>query len=406
MQNPPVEYSSLLLVYHTGQPLIKFQRGFFALRCQRPIQAVYFQVMAESSSLMDFHRAHGAVFSERDGWELPGHFGDPAAEYAAIHSAVGLIDLSHRGLLQFTGPDRLSFLQGMLSNDLRSLKPFDGQSAAILTQQGKVVADVRVLCAMNSFYLDFWENLKDKIVTHLNRYLVADEVEIADRSAEYGMISLQGPRSEALLRALVGQAQLPANAKQHAMVDIAGAAICVVREDRYRQPGFDLIAPLAGISGIAEKLTATSRQYGAAWVGEQAQNILRVEAGIPRYGIDFDEENLLLEVGLDDAVSFTKGCYLGQEVVERIRSRGHVNKKLCGLFLDGQSPAAAGDVIQADEKAVGKITSSVASPHLRRPIALGYVVKEYWNPGTELLVGRDVSGIRATVAALPFTGSS
>jgi folate-binding protein YgfZ len=355
---------------------------------------------------MEFHRANGAVFSARDGWELPERFGDPAAEYTAIRSAAGLIDLSHRGLLQFTGPDRLSFLQGMLSNDLRSLNPFDGQHAAILTQQGKVVADVRVLCSLNSFYLDFWESLRDKVIAHLNRYLVADEVEIADRSAEYGTISVQGPRSEALLGALVGQTHLPVKAKQHAMVEIAAAAVCIVRDDRYGATGFDLIVPLTSVSDIAQKLTAACDPYDAAWVGEQAQNVLRIEAGVPRYGVDFDEENLLLEVGLEDAVSFTKGCYLGQEVVERVRSRGHVNKKLCGLLVDGQSPAAPGDVIHVGEKAVGKITSSVASPQLRRPIALGYVAKEYWNPGTELLVRRGGSGIRAAVTSLPFAGSS
>src|SRR5689334_21289989 len=113
--------------------------------------------MVNQSILTDLHRENGAVFSEYGGWLLPQHFGDPAAEYRLLRSAAGLIDLSHRALLQFTGPDRLSFLQGMLSNDLRNLNPFDGQYAAILTQQGKVIADVRVLCAMNSFYLDIWE---------------------------------------------------------------------------------------------------------------------------------------------------------------------------------------------------------------------------------------------------------
>ena len=116
--------------------------------------------MAKQSLLMNLHRLNRAVFAERDGWVLPAHFGDPAGEYSAVRSSAGLVDLSRRGLLQFTGPDRLSFLQGMLSNDLRALQPFTGQYATILTQQGKVVADVRVLCAMNSFYLDFWENLK------------------------------------------------------------------------------------------------------------------------------------------------------------------------------------------------------------------------------------------------------
>src|SRR5881409_2783199 len=149
--------------------------------------------MAKQSPLADFHRSNGAVFTERDGWLLPIHFGNADAEYNAVRSTAGLIDRSNRGLLQFTGPDRLSFLQGMLSNDLKLLKPFEGQYATLLTQQGKVIADVRVLCSLNSFYLDFWENLKQRVIEHLNRYLVADEVEIADRSDEYATLSVQGP---------------------------------------------------------------------------------------------------------------------------------------------------------------------------------------------------------------------
>jgi folate-binding protein YgfZ len=153
-------------------------------------------------------------------------------------------------------------------------------------------------------------------------------------------------------------------------------------------------------------LTETGRQFSAAWVGEEAQNILRVENGIPRYGLDFNENNLLLEVGIDDAFSFTKGCYLGQEIVERIRSRGHVNKKLCGLVLDGSSPAAAGDSIHTDRKVVGTITSSVLSPRLDRPIALGYLGKEYWNPGTVVSVEHNGSAIGGTVSEVPFIASS
>ena len=164
--------------------------------------------MAKQSTLVDISKSNGAEFLDVDGWRLPAHFGNSAAEYAAVRSAVGLMDLSHRGLLQVTGPDRLSFLQGMLSNDLRVLTPFTGQYATLLSQQGKVIADVRVLCAMNSFYLDFFESLKDKILAHLNRYLVADEVDIADRSNEYATLSLQGPQSEALLRELIGASRI------------------------------------------------------------------------------------------------------------------------------------------------------------------------------------------------------
>lgn len=354
---------------------------------------------------MELHRSNHAILAEYAGWLLPKQFGDPAAEYRILRSAAGLIDLPQRGLLQFSGPDRLAFLQGMLSNDLRGLKPFDGQYAAILTQQGKVIADVRVLCAMNSFYLDFWENLKDRVIEHFNRYLVADDVEIADRTADYTFLSVQGPSSEMLLKRRLGDTPLPIHPKQHGMIEIQGAAICLVREDHAGAPGFDLIVPRASAVDAARALTETGKQFSASWIGEEAQNILRVELAIPRYGIDFDENSLLLEVGIDHAFSFNKGCYLGQEVVERIRSRGHVNKKLCGLLLDGASPAAIRDPIYGNGKIVGAITSSVSSPRLDRPIALGYLSKDYWNPGTMVSVQHDGSMIGSTVSSLPFIGS-
>jgi folate-binding protein YgfZ len=362
--------------------------------------------MVKQSLLTDAHRTNGAVFTERDGWLLPVHFGNAAAEYESVRGAAGLFDLSHRGLLQFTGPDRLTFLQGMLSNDLRPLKTFDGQYATILSQQGKVLADLRVLCALNSLYLDFWENLKDRIIEHLNRYLVADEVEIADRSGEYATLALQGPNAETLLRNVTGPADLPSQSAHHGMIKLEGAAVCVARASHTGEPGFDLIIPNAALESIARRLTDSGKPLGVRWVGHEAQNLLRVEAGIPRYGIDFSEENLLLEVGLDDAVSFNKGCYLGQEVVERIRSRGHVNRKLCGLSLDGQTPAESGDLIQVDHKEIGRVTSSVVSPRLKRPIALGYLQKDFWNAGTAVTIDRARAQIRAVVTVLPFAASS
>ena len=342
------------------------------------------------------------MFTERDGWLLPDHFGDPLAEYRAMRSTVGLIDRCHRGLLQFTGPDRLSFLQGMLSNDLRTIEPGDGQYATVLNQQGKVLGDVRVLRSENSFYLDLWEVIKEKIVTHLNHYLVADEVEIADRSQDYGILSIQGPQCKELLQKLLERVELPGRPAQHIMADIDGAEICVVRDSHTGESGFDLIIPIAALQSLARRATGAGEPLSARWVGEEAQNILRVEAGMPRYGVDFDEDNLLLETGLDNAVSFTKGCYLGQEVVERIRSRGHVNKKLVGLLVDGQLKAEPGDRVMRGDKELGKVSSSVNSPELGRPIALGYVHRDFWDPGTAIEIEREGSLISAAVTPLPF----
>jgi len=357
--------------------------------------------MAKRSTLTDLHERRGTAFVEQDGWLLPDHFGDPVREYESVGISAGIFDLANRAMLQFTGEDRLSYLQGMLSNDLRPLKMFEGQQAAILTQQGKVIADARVLCSLNSFYLDFWEALKEKIVTHLNRYLVADEVEIHDPNEQWKMVSLQGPKAPTILNQVFGNAELPVQLNHHRMVQFDGNPVCVVRADRSGYGGFDLIVQTSQLSALAQKLT----ELGAAWVGAQAQNILRVEAGIPRYGVDFSEDNLLLEVDLDDAVSFSKGCYLGQEVVERIRSRGHVNKKLCGLILDGNTPASPGEKLRGDNKEVGQITSSVVSIALQRPIALAYVNKEFWATGTKLTMHPSGSEIGATVTARPIVAT-
>lgn len=358
--------------------------------------------MAKESTLTARHRDHGARLVDRHGWLLPQQFSVVSAEYRAAREAVGIFDLSHRALLQLTGPDRLSFLQGMLSNDLRELQTFDGQYAALLTQQGKVVADVRVLCAMNSFYLDFWEFLKEKILAHLNRYLIADEVEIADRSDEYATVALQGPGAESLLRALAGGIDLPRKTAGHAMVEIERAAVCVVAADHTGGGGFDLIVPKSALEAVARRIDQAGDVLGARWVGLAAQEILRIEAGIPLYGVDFDESNLLLEVGLVNAVSFNKGCYLGQEVVERIRSRGHVNRRLSGLVLEGESPAHAGDAIVAEGKTAGHVTSSTFSPLLQKPVALGYLGKEFWNAGTRVRLRNNGAERAATVAELPF----
>lgn len=353
--------------------------------------------MAQKSLLYDYQARQGATFTERDGWLVVQHFGDTKAEYESVRSAAGVIDLCNQAMLQFTGSDRLSYLQGMLTNDLRQLKMFEGQQAAILTQQGKIIAVVRVLCAMSSFYLDFYAPLKSSILAHLNRYLVADDVEIHDPNEAWKMLSLQGPNAKMILDALVGPADIPAALDHHAMVSVDGSPVCVVRADRTGYGGYDLIAKAEENLALTQRLN----RLGAVNIGAAAANILRVEAGIPRHGIDYQEDHLFLELDLPSSVSFNKGCYLGQEIVERIRSRGHVNKKLCALVIEGDKPPNAGARVQADGKDVGQITSAEFSPVQQRVVALAYVNKDSWTPATRLIVRQDNVEIPCTVVTRP-----
>ncbi len=342
------------------------------------------------------------MFAEREGWLLPTRFDEVQSEYQAVRSAVGLLDLSHRALLNFTGPDRLSYLQGMVSNDLRLLTPGQGVCAAVLNMQGKVVGDCRIFCTNDSFLLDVWEPIKQKVIDHLNRYLVADEVEINDQAEHYAILSVQGPRSEAILRNLLRDEELPTAPLEHRLLRFGEFEVRIARFSHTGEDGFDLFVPIAAALPVAVRLTEEGIPLAAKWIGEEAYRVLRVEAGIPLYGVDFTEDTLLLEVGLPQAVSFHKGCYLGQEVVERIRSRGHVNRKLCGLLLKSPDPARSGDPIHAGEKTVGVVTTSVYSPALGTVIALGYVHREFWEVGTIVSVQHEGSTIEARVTSLPF----
>jgi folate-binding protein YgfZ len=160
--------------------------------------------------------------------------------------------------------------------------------------------------------------------------------------------------------------------------------------------------PVADIENVARRFTETGSAYSAQWVGTQAYEVIRIEAGIPRYGIDITEDNLILETGLNHAVSFNKGCYLGQEVVERIRSRGHVNKNLTGLVINGEKPVTIGSKVLTAEKEIGTVTSSVYSPALSSAIALAYIHRDHRSSGTQLTIRDNYEVLNARVAELPF----
>lgn len=358
--------------------------------------------MLNQSSLLDFHKSHGGVFEERQGWLLPLHFGDPMAEYDAVRAHVGLIDLPQRAFLSLTGPDRISYLQGLISNDVKALAPGQGLYGAFLNQQGKVLGDAHVLCLEESFLIYLQHPLKEKILAHLNRYLVADEVEIADLSEQYTSISIQGLQSATMMARLVEQSSLPQTILGHTVASRKYLRMRIARYSHTGMDGFDFIVPRDEMARFVESITDIGKAYSARWVGEQTLETLRIEAGIPRYGIDFSEDTLLLETGLDHAVSHTKGCYLGQEVVERIRSRGHVNKKLVGLLLNGDLQARQGDRVMLANNQIGMVTSPTYSPALRRSVAMAYIHRNHWTPGTTVNVSSAESQIEATVAALPF----
>ena len=353
------------------------------------------------SPLAAWHTAHGAVVTDDRGISLPEYFADIEHEYRAVRDAAGLIDLSFRVQIGAIGEDRVSFLQGMLSNDVESLRPGQGCPATLLTDQGRIVADLRVYALEDSLMLDLDARVKDKTVAALERFIIADDVELADLSADQTAIGVQGPLASRLLEAAGTSASLTEDC-QHAAARLAETAVRVVRVSETGLDGYAILVPRPQAEAVWQTLLEAGRPLGACPVGLGALNMLRIEAGIPWYGVDMDEDRIVLEVGLDHALSFNKGCYLGQEVVERASARGRVNRKLSGLLVQGTEPPRSGDKLFADTREVGWITSAILSPRFGRPIALGYVRREHLEPGTRLRIDRNGTPMIAEVAVLPF----
>jgi folate-binding protein YgfZ len=306
------------------------------------------------------------------------------AQYRQLREECGLLDRSGRGKLVLRGAEAAEYLQGQLTNDIEGLGPGEGCYAALLDRKGHVQADMRVLrLAPDDLWVDTEPGALDATRRHLEMYKIGREVEVADATAERAILSLIGPRSVEV----AGGAALPEDACEQTAVE--GVACLAVGTSE----GIDLIAA----SADAGALRAALLGRGAAEVGEEAAEIVRVEAGRPRFGADFGSATMPAEAGIvGRAVDFEKGCYIGQEPVARLHYRGRPNRVLRGLELS--APVEPGAPLRLGEKEVGEVGSACLSP-ARGPIALAIVRREA-EPGAELAVDED--GVTARVVDLPF----
>jgi folate-binding protein YgfZ len=343
-----------------------------------------------------------AAFAERFGVMLPEHFGNPEAEYRTVREAAGLVDLSFRGLLCLEGSERLRWLNGQITQDVKALRPGQGVRAAALTVKGRILADLVVLGRPDAVWIDLPRQRAEVVREAFDRHIIADDVRVTDASSRLARLAVLGPEAPARLAGILGDSAAALPPYAHIDGELAGSPVTVLASRRLRSPGFDLFLPAEAAGAVWQALAAG----GLAPVGMAALEVLRIEAGWPWQGPDFGEEQLLMEALTADRVSFTKGCYLGQEVVIRIEHQGHLNKRLCGLVVTGDAVPPVGATLHSGERAVGSLTSAAWSPALRRPIALGYVRRESWDPGTALRVAWEGGEAEAAVAALPFVSEA
>jgi folate-binding protein YgfZ len=389
----------------SASPIARKPSGLLA-----PAIAVYPRIVSTTDAATD---ATAAAPTTAAGAGATGGAAAPGVEYLALRHGCGLVDRSERGKLALTGPGAVEFLNGQVTNELGSLHPGEGCYAAFLTHKGKMLGDLRILAVgevqaepPSALLLDTERVALQGLFDMIRRFKVGYDLELQKRTLESGMVSLVGPQAENIaMRALEDPpaASEPAGAAQalghtehsHIRARIAG---CAVRLIRTAEPaGVDVLCD----SGDADTVRSALIEAGAVAVSQAATEIVRVEHGRPRYGVELDDSVIPQEAGLNErAVSFTKGCYVGQETVARLHYRGKPNRHLRGLRLS--APVTGGEELHLGERVVGRVASAVVSPELG-PIALALVRREA-EPGATVSVGEQ--GASAEVTELPFAPAS
>ncbi len=321
--------------------------------------------------------------------------------YQAARQGAALVDRSGRGRVLVKGRDRGAYLHGLLTNDVQALKSGEGCYAAYLTPQGRMIADLWIYELGDVMLVSLAAELTATVIAKFDQFIFSEDVQLGDVSDAFAQIAVVGPDAARLVTDLLDDPldralqTLPEHGNVRNRID--GHPAIVTRVTDTGEPGFDLYVERDRVNELKSRLAAA----GAVEADAETQDALRIEAGVPVFHRDMDEETIPLEAGIESrAISMTKGCYVGQEVIVRVLHRGHgrVARKLVGLAIDGPRTPEAGATVMSADREAGQITSAVHSPALGRPIALAYVHRDFTAPGTPL----SVDGAAATVTALPF----
>jgi folate-binding protein YgfZ len=337
--------------------------------------------------------------SEYRGATTAASFGDPQAEFDALRSGCGVYDLGFRAQISLTGSDRVRWLNGMVTNNIRDLGVDQGVYAFLLNPQGHILGDLYAYNRGDSITVETDQDQVEKILATFDHYIIMDDVEVKNRSEEISALGIGGPKSHEVL-ALAGFAANEIPVLNARSVTWQGIHCTLIRGDDELFPVYEIWLAPDRVKTAWEALLSA----GATPVGSEALEMDRIASGIPTYRVDIRERDLPQETEQTRALNFNKGCYVGQEIVERIRSRGAVHRKFSAFVLDNAAQVKPGTKIVFGEKEVGEITSaaSIQVATGNRTVVLGYVRRERGAPGTEVTIG----GVKATVVQTPVTNAA
>ncbi len=355
--------------------------------------------MALETPLLEIHRSSGATIGEYFGTRLPARFGEFTEEYAALRRAVALVDTNYRAALSFAGPDRHRYLNALLTSNVRDLKPGQGTVGLLLNPQGHILAEIETFALESRILAISHAMVNERTYATFSKFIIMDDVELEDVTSLTGTLDLVGPRTAKLLSELgvANFADMPL--LSHKEVKLGQFTCRIVRQEIAGEPAASLIIPREYLANLWRELSMRVRGVGGALAGMEAVNSVRLELGAPWFGIDYGDKQIPHEAGLENShINYAKGCYTGQEIVERVRSRGHVNRALTELQFSAAVAPPPGTNLLHDGNEAGSVTSTGYSPLLGRAIGLGYVRREHSALGTRL----DASGIPAEVIAPPL----
>lgn len=338
--------------------------------------------------LRETHRAAGATIGEWFGCALPSDFGDWRAEYRFARESVALLDKNYRAYLSFTGPDRVRYLNAIVTNNIKDLKNGEGIVSLFLNPQGRIQAEIETYAEEQRLSCVSFAMIREKLIPALDHFIIMDDVTLTDETARYGTLALEGSLAVEIVKQLatVDLQTLPELGWKNS--EVASIPCRVIRRSPGGNPSAEFLCEQTHIAALWNVLLEAAKAHGGGPAGYTALNALRLEDGIPWFGYDFGEKQIPHEAGLENShISYTKGCYTGQEIVERVRSRGQVNRVRALFKLSGSNLPIAETSIFFAGKEIGFVTRAAYSPVFHSNIAMGYVRREQSAPGSEIQIG-------------------
>src|SRR5713226_10107727 len=361
-----------------------------------------------NTPLSAVHLAAGAKMGTWFGCALPDYFGDAAAEYRNARETVALIDKNYRAYLSFTGPDRVRYLNAILTNNIKDLPAGQGIVSLLLNPQGHILAEIETYAFAERLLCVSYAMIRERLIEWLDKYIIMDDVTLTDESGRYGTLALEGPKTAAIVKDLAGINLEPLSELTSVDSEIAGKSVSkdvipcrIVKRSPGGVPGAEFVVESGELAGLWQILSEAARKDGGGPMGYTALSGLRLAQGVPWFGYDFGEKQIPHEAGLQDShISYTKGCYTGQEIVERVRSRGQVNRQRVGLVFSGDSVPEAGTPLMMEGKEVGFVTRAAKAWDSAPPrvLGMGYVRREAGALGS-ILQGANGA---ATVSQFPI----